>query len=288
METFTLNDGNQIPKLGIGVNQVRSADVGPALARAFEVGYRAVDTANTYLNERAVGQAVRDSGLPRKEVYLTTKVWSTESGYTRMSVAIERTLERLGTDYLDLLLVHQQYGDYYGAWTAMEEAVVAGTVRSIGISNFNRKRLTDLVSRATVLPAVAQIERHPYFQQREQKAFLEQFGTVVAGWFPLGSGDRELLAEPLFAELGEKYGKSPAQVILRWHLQGDTIAIPGSTNPAHIRSNAELFDFALTSEEMDRIAAMDRNKRFHTLPELAERIIFQAMWRGTDYDKRQR
>lgn len=286
METFRLNDGNQIPKLGIGVNQVRSADVGPALARAFEVGYRSVDTANTYLNEVAVGRAVRDSGLPREEIYLTTKVWSTDSTYRRMSVAIDRTLERLGTDYVDLLLVHQQYGDYNGAWTAMEEAVMAGKVRSIGLSNFNHRRLTDLVSRATVLPAVAQIERHPYFQQREQKAFLERLGTVVTGWFPLGRGDRELLAEPLFAELGHKYGKSPVQVILRWHVQDGTVVIPGSTNPAHIRSNSELFDFALTAEEMDRIAAMDRNKRFHNLPELVERVVFQSM--RTDYDKRQR
>lgn len=286
METFTLNDGNQIPKLGIGVNQVRSADVGPALARAFEVGYRSVDTANTYLNERAVGQAIRDSGLPREEIYLATKVWSTDSGYTKMSAAIDRTLKRLDTDYLDLLLVHQQYGDYNGAWKAMEEAVVAGKVRSIGISNFNLRRLTDLVSMATVLPAVAQVERHPYFQQHEQKAFLEQFGTVVAGWFPLGRGDRELLAEPLFAELGQKYGKSPAQVILRWHVQDDTIVIPGSTDPAHIRSNFELFDFALTAQEMDRIAAMDKNKRFHNLPEFVERIVFQSM--RVDYDKRQR
>lgn len=286
VETFTLNDGYQIPKLGIGVNQVRSADVGPALARAFEVGYRSVDTANTYLNERAVGRAVRDSGLPREEIYLTTKVWSTNSEYTKMSAAIGRTLERLDTDYLDLLLLHQQYGDYNGAWKAMEEAVAAGKVRSIGISNFNRRRLTDLISRATVLPAVAQVERHPYFQQCEQKAFLEQFGTVVGSWFPLGRGDRELLAEPLFAELGRKYGKSPAQVILRWHAQSETIVIPGSTDPAHIRSNFELFDFALTAQEMDRIGEMDRNKRFHNLPEFVERIVFQSM--RVDYDKRQR
>jgi diketogulonate reductase-like aldo/keto reductase len=286
METFTLNDGHRMPKLGIGVNQVRSADVGPALACAFEVGYRSVDTANTYLNERAVGQAVRDSGLPREEIFLATKVWSTDSGYTRMSAAIDRTLKRLDTDYVDLLLLHQQYGDYNGAWKAMEEAVAAGKVRSIGISNFNHTRLTDLLSRATVVPAVAQVERHPYYQQREQMTFLAQFGTVVAGWFPLGRGDRELLAEPLFAELGQKYGKSPAQVILRWHVQDGTIVIPGSTDPAHIRSNFELFDFALTAQEMDRVAAMDKNKRFHNLPELVERIVFQSM--RMDYDKRQR
>lgn len=288
METFPLNDANQLPKLGIGVNQVRSADVGPALVRAFEAGYRSVETANTYLNERAVGKAIRDSGLAREEIYLTTKVWSTDSGYARASAAIGRTLKRLDTDYLDLLLVHQQYGDYNGTWKAMEEAVAAGTVRSIGISNFNPARLTDLTSKATVLPAVAQVERHPYFQRRTQKAFLKKFGTVVADWFPLGQGDQGLLAEPLFAELGEKYGKSPAQVILRWHIQDGSAVAPTSTNPAHIRSNFELFDFSLTTEEMDRIAAMDKNERFHNLPELAERIIFQAMWMWVDYDKRQR
>ncbi|MES0835700.1 aldo/keto reductase [Nocardiopsis tropica] len=286
METFTLNDGREMPKLGIGLNQVPSADVGPALAHAFEVGYRSVDTANTYLNERAVGQAIRHSGLPREDVFLTTKLWSTDSGYTKTSTAIDRTLKRLDTDYLDLLLLHQQYGDYNGAWRAMQEAVAAGKVRSIGISNFNLRRLTDLTSRATIMPAVAQLERHPYFQQRELKAFLERFGTVVESWFPLGRGDKELLAEPLFAELGRKYGKSPVQVILRWHVQDDGIVIPGSTNPAHIRSNFELFDFELTPEEMDRIAAMDRNRRFHNLPEFLERIIFQSM--RMDYDKRQR
>ncbi|MEU0240942.1 aldo/keto reductase [Nocardiopsis sp. NPDC006198] len=286
METFALNDGREMPKLGIGLNQVPSADVGPALSYAFEVGYRSVDTANTYLNERAVGQAVRHSGLPREDIFLTTKLWSTDSGYTKTSTAIDRTLKRLDTDYLDLLLLHQQYGDYNGAWRALQEAVAAGRVRSIGISNFNLTRLTDLTGRATIMPAVAQLERHPYFQQQELKAFLERFGIVVESWFPLGRGDKGLLAEPLFAELGRKYGKSPVQVILRWHVQDDGIVIPGSTNPAHIRSNFELFDFELTPEEMDRITAMDRNKRFHNLPEFLERIIFQSM--RMDYDKKQR
>lgn len=286
METLTLNNGLRMPVLGIGVNHVPSAEVGPALAHAFEAGYRSVDTANTYLNERAVGRAVRDSGLAREDVFLTTKLWSTDSGYTRARAAIDRTLKRIGTDYLDLLLLHQQYGDYNGAWRAFQEAVAAGKVRSIGVSNFNLRRLADLVGRARTVPAVVQVERHPYFQQRELRAFLEPLGTAVEAWFPLGHGDAGLLAEPLFAELGRKYGKSPVQVILRWHVQDGGIVIPGSTDPAHIRSNAELFDFALTSEEMDRIALMDRNRRFHNLPEFVEGIVFQAM--RTDYDRKQR
>lgn len=286
METFILNNGYQMPKLGIGVYRVPSAEVGPTLARAFEVGYRSIDTANMYRNERAVGNAIRASGRTREDIFLTTKLWSSDYGYTKTPAAIDRTLRRLGTDYVDLLLLHQQYGDYNGAWKAMEEAVTSGKVHSIGISNFNQKRITDLTGKATIMPAVAQVECHPYFQQRDLKASLEQFGTVVEAWYPLGHGDQGLLAEPLFAELGKRYGKSPVQVILRWHVQDGNIVIPKSINPDHIRSNFELFDFELTAEEMDQIAAMDKNKRFYTVPEFVERIFFQAA--RIDYDKRQR
>lgn len=286
METVILNNGYQMPKLGIGVYRVPSADVGPALARAFEVGYGLVDTANMYRNERAVGNAIRASGRAREDIFLTTKLWPSDYGYTKTAAAIDRTLRRLGTDYVDLLLLHQQYGDYNGAWKAMEEAVTSGKVHSIGISNFNHKRITDLTGNATIMPVVAQVECHPYFQQRDLKASLKQFGTVVEAWYPLGHGDQGLLAEPLFAEIGKKYGKLPAQVILRWHVQDGNIAIPKSINPDHIRSNFELFDFELTAEEMDQIAAMDKNKRFYTVPEFVERIFFQAA--RIDYDKRQR
>jgi diketogulonate reductase-like aldo/keto reductase len=286
METFTLNNGAQVPAVGIGVYQMPSADCGPALAQAFDAGYRLVDTANIYLNEVAVGAAIRASGLGREEIFLTTKLWSPDYGYTKTPGAIDRTLRRLGTDYVDLLLLHQQYGDYNGAWKAMEEAVAAGKVRSIGVSNFNLKRLADLTGKATIMPAVAQVECHPYFQQRELKQHLKPFGTVLESWFPLGHGDSGLLSEPVFAELGKKYGKSPVQVILRWHIQSGNIVIPKSTNPGHIRSNLDLFDFALTAEEMARIAAMDRNKRFHRVPEFIERIIFPLA--RMDYDKRQR
>jgi diketogulonate reductase-like aldo/keto reductase len=286
VETLTLNNGTRIPQLGIGVYQVRSADVGPALASAFQAGYRSIDTANMYRNEVAVGAAIRRSSLAREDIFLTTKLWSSDYGYTKTPSAIDRTLKRLDTDYIDLLLLHQQYGDYNGAWKAMEEAVSAGKIRSIGVSNFNVERLTDLTSRAAILPAVAQVECHPYFQQRELKQFLQPFGTVLESWYPLGHADPGLLAEPLFAELGTKYGKSPVQVILRWHVQEGNVAIPKSTNPAHIRSNAEVFDFELTAEEMGRVAAIDKNRRFHRVPEFIERILMQAA--HINYDKRQR
>ena len=286
METFTLNSGTLIPTLGIGVYRVSSADCGPTLARAFDVGYRSIDTANIYRNERAVGQAIRKSRLPRDEIFLTTKLWPSDFGDTKTPAAIDRTLRRLDADYVDLLLLHQQYGDYNGAWKAMEEAVQAGKVRSIGVSNFNLARRADLTGKATIMPAVAQVECHPYFQQRELKAYLNTLGTVLESWYPLGHGDRGLLAEPLFAELGRKYGKSPVQVILRWHIQDGNIVIPKSTNPTHIESNFALFDFALTPAEMDRVAAMDKNKRFHTVPEFVERLVFPSM--RINYDKRQR
>lgn len=286
METFTLNNGSQIPKVGIGVYLVPSADVGAALARAFEVGYRLVDTANMYFNERAVGRAIRDSGLTREDIFLTTKLWPSDFGYTRTPPAIDGSLKRLDTDYVDLLLLHQQYGDYLGAWKAMEEAVSAGKARAIGVCNFSQKKLTEITTQATIMPAVSQVECHPYFQQRELKAFLEQFGTVLESWYPIGHGNQRLLSEPLFAELGRKYGKSPVQVILRWQIQDGNIAIPKSTNPAHIQSNIELFDFELTPEEMERIAALDTPRRLHNVPAFVERIVFPAV--HFDYDKRQR
>ena len=286
MDKISLNTGALIPQLGIGVYQVSSADCGPALARAFEVGYRSVDTANAYLNERAVGAAIRGSGLPREDIFLTTKLWPPDFRYDKAVAAIERTLKRLGTEYIDLLLLHQQYGDYNGAWRAMQEAAEAGMVRALGVSNFNQERFIDLAANAKVMPAVAQVECHPYFQQRELREFLAPFGTILEAWYPLGHGNRGLLAEPLFAQLAEKHGKSPVQVILRWHMQEGSIAIPRSTDPAHIASNIEIFDFALTPEEMASIADLDRRKPFFRMPDVIGRIIFPAA--RIDFDKRQR
>jgi diketogulonate reductase-like aldo/keto reductase len=286
VNVITLNNGVQIPQLGIGVYQVRSADCGPALAHAFAVGYRSVDTANAYLNERAVGEAIRGSGLPREEIFLTTKLWPPDFRYDKAVAAIEHTLMRLGTDYIDLLLLHQQYGDYNGAWKAMEEAVGAGKVRAIGVSNFNQERFADLADNATILPALAQVECHPYFQQRGLKEFLAPFGTVLEAWYPLGHANRGLLSEPLFARLAHKHGKSPVQIILRWHIQEGNIAIPRSTDPTHIAANIDIFDVALSSDEMAAIAALDKDRPFFRMPDFVGRIIFPAA--RIDFDKRQR
>jgi len=195
-------------------------------------------------------------------------------------------LKRLGTDYVDLLLLHQQYGDYKGAWRAMEEAVAAGKVRALGVSNFNQQRFADLAGSAKILPALTQVECHPYSQQRELKAFLAPFGTALEAWYPLGHADRGLLAEPLFARLAQQYGKSPVQVILRWHMQEGNIAIPRSTNPAHISANIDIFDFTLTPEDMASIAGLDRNKPFFRMPEIVGKVIFPNA--RIDFDKRQR
>ncbi len=286
MDTITLNSGARIPQLGIGVYLVSSADCGPALARAFEVGYRSVDTANAYLNERAVGAAIRDSGVPRADIFLTSKLWPPDYRHDKAVAAIDGTLRRLGTDYVDLLLLHQQYGDYKGAWRAMEEAVAAGKVRTLGLSNFDQQRFTDLTGGAQIMPAVAQVECHPYFQQRELKDFLARFDTVLEAWYPLGHANRGLLAEPLFAQLAERTGKSPVQVILRWHMQEGHIAIPRSTDPAHIKANIEIFDFTLTPDEMASIAALDRNRPFFRMPDVVGRIVFPAA--RINFDKRQR
>jgi diketogulonate reductase-like aldo/keto reductase len=275
-----------MPQFGIGVYQVRSADVGPALATAFAAGYRSVDTANAYLNERAVGAAIRDSGLRRDDIFVTSKLWPPDYRYDKAVRAIEGTLERLGTGHVDLLLLHQQYGDYKGAWRAMEEAVEAGTVRSLGLSNFDQRRFTDITENARIMPAVNQVECHPYFQQRELKAFLEQFGTVLEAWYPLGHANRGLLGEPLFGRLAQKHGKSAVQVILRWHIQEGNIAIPRSTNPAHIRSNIDIFDFALDSDDMAAIAQLDKDKPFFQMPDLLGRILLPAA--RINFDKRQR
>jgi diketogulonate reductase-like aldo/keto reductase len=285
-DVITLNSGVQVPQLGIGVYQVSSADCGPALAQAFAVGYRLVDTANIYLNERAVGAAIRASAVPREEIFLTTKLWPPDYAYDKATAAIDRTLTRLRVDYIDLLLLHQQFGDYKGAWRAMQEAVAAGKVRALGVSNFDERRFSDLAEEAEILPAVNQVECHPYFQQRGLKDFLRPFGTVLEAWYPLGHAKRALLAEPLFARLGEKHGKSAVQVILRWHVQEENIAIPRSTNADHIAANIDIFDFSLAPDEMASIAELDKGKPFFRMPDLVGRIIFPAA--RVDFDKRQR
>lgn len=255
-----------MPTAGIGTFLLTPDEAEASVCSALSAGYRLIDTANAYVNEKAVGRAMKASGLKREEIFLETKLWP---AFYEQPDAVEKTLERLDTDYIDLLLIHQPAGDYIFGYRQMEAAYQAGKVRAIGLSNFNQEQIAEILHICKIKPTVLQTELHPYHQEPELKAFLKENGIVPQAWYPLGHGDKALLEEPLFAELGKKYGKSNAQIILRWHVQAGNIVIPGSKNPAHIRDNFNLFDFALTDEEMAAIAAMNKNVRYYTsTPEL--------------------
>ena len=261
MEYATLNNGVKMPMAGIGTFLLTPDEAEASVLSALECGYRLIDTANAYVNEKAVGRAMKRSGLPREEIFLETKLWP--SLYEQPDV-VEKTLQRLDTDYIDLLLIHQPAGNYVAGYRQMEKAYKAGKVRAIGLSNFNQEQIQEILDICEVKPAVLQTEVHPYYQEKELKEFLSEQKMYIQAWYPLGHGDKALLEEPLFTELGKKYGKSNAQIILRWHIQGGNIVIPGSKNPVHIKDNFALFDFALTDEEMARIAALDKNTRYYT------------------------
>lgn len=262
----TLNDGNKIPQFGLGVYMIPGDETTKeACMEAFRAGYRHIDTAHAYQNERGVGATVKESGIPREEIWITTKLWPSEYGEGKTMAAIDKMLSRLDTDYIDLLLLHQQFGDYIGAWKDMEKAVAAGKVKSIGISNFESERLEELIAAATIKPSVLQVECHPYYQQNELKKRIASCGTVIESWYPIGHGDKGLLNELVFTELAEKYGKNNVQIILRWHIQEGTIVFPKSTNPKHIQDNIDIFDFELTADEMERIRALDKGVRFFNM-----------------------
>ena len=270
MEYATLNNGLKMPMAGIGTFLLSPDEAEASVLAALEDGYRLIDTANAYVNEKAVGRAMKKSGLPREEIFLETKLWPS---FYEDEDAVDKTLERLGTDYIDLLLIHQPAGNYVAGYRQMEKACKEGKVRAIGLSNFNQGQIEEILSLCEVKPAVLQTEVHPYFQERELKKFLERAGMVIQAWYPLGHGDKALLEEPLFAELAKKYGKTNAQVILRWHIQAGNIVIPGSKNPAHIKDNFDLFDFALTPEDMAQIAGINRHTPFYQVtPESLQRL----------------
>lgn len=269
MKYATLNNGLKMPMAGIGTFLLSPDEAEASVLAALEDGYRLIDTANAYVNEKAVGRAMKKSGLKREEIFLETKLWPS---FYEDEDAVDKTLERLGTDYIDLLLLHQPAGNYVAGYRQMEKACKEGKVRAIGLSNFNQGQIEEILSLCEVKPAVLQTEVHPYFQERELKKFLEREGMVIQAWYPLGHGDKALLEEPLFAELAKKYGKTNAQVILRWHIQAGNIVIPGSKNPAHIKDNFDLFDFSLTEEEMAKITALDKDTRYYTsTPEMLRR-----------------
>ena len=269
MECATLNNGIKMPMAGIGTFLLTPDEAEASVLSALQCGYRLIDTANAYVNEKAVGRAMRKSGIPRDEIFLETKLWPS---FYEQEDAVEKTLQRLGTGYIDLLLIHQPAGNYVAGYRLMEKAYKEGKVRAIGLSNFTPEQVQEILDICEVKPAVLQTEVHPYSQEKELKAFLDTEGIVIQAWYPLGHGDKALIQEPLFTEFGKKYGKSNAQIILRWHIQAGNIVIPGSKNPAHIKENFNLFDFALTDDEMGKITALDKQKRYYTsTPEMLKK-----------------
>ena len=269
MEYATLNNGVKMPMAGIGTFLLTPDEAEVSCVSALQDGYRLIDTANAYVNEKAVGRAMKKSGLQREEIFLETKLWPS---FYEQPDAVGKTLARLDTPYIDLLLIHQPAGNYVAGYRQMEKAYKEGKVHAIGLSNFTKEQIEEILSICEVKPAVLQTELHPYNQEPELKAFLKENGIVPQAWYPLGHGDKALLQEPLFAQLGKKYGKSAPQIILRWHIQNGNIVIPGSKNPDHIKSNFDLFDFALTDDEMAQITALNKNVRYYTsTPEMLKK-----------------
>ncbi len=281
MEYVTLNNGIKMPMAGIGTFLLTPDEAEASVLNALACGYRLIDTANAYVNEKAVGRAMKKSGVSREEIFLETKLWP---AFYEQSDAVEKTLERLDTDYIDLLLIHQPAGNYIAGYKLMEKAYKEGKVKAIGLSNFSQSQIREILDICEVKPVVLQTEVHPYYQEKKLKDYLKKEGIVIQAWYPLGHGDKALLEEPLFQELGKKYGKSSAQIILHWHIQAGNIVIPGSKSPAHIQDNFDLFDFSLTAWEMAQISIMDKNVHYYTsTPELLQR--YAAMVPPVDEQK---
>ena len=261
MEYLNLNNGVKIPNIGIGVFTLSPQEAENSVYHALQDGYQLIDTANAYENEKAVGRGMKKSGVDRKNIFLSTKLWP--SVYEDEQ-AVEKTLKRLSVDYIDLLFLHQPAGNYMAGYKQLEEAYKEGKIKSIGISNFEGKYIEEILEKCEIKPQVIQVECHPYFPQIELRKLTDKEDIKLMSWYPLGHGDKSLINESVFKELGVKYGKTPAQVILRWHTQMGFIVIPGSKNPEHIKDNFNIFDFKLTDNEMNEIAKINKNKRYYT------------------------
>ena len=261
MQYFTLNNGLKIPALGFGVFQVPDpAQCEQAVTDALNAGYRLIDTAAAYMNEQAVGKAIAKSGIPREELFITTKLWVQDASYEKAKDAIERSLNNLGLDYLDLYLIHQPMGDYYGAYRAMEEAYRAGKLKAIGVCNFYPHALTDFCETVDIIPAVNQVELHPFFAQEGALKVMKEYGVTPEAWGPFAEGKHGIFTHPVLTKIGNKYGKTTAQVALRWNIQRGVVVIPKSVHPERIKANIDVFDFELTKEDMDKISALSLPK----------------------------
>ena len=287
MEFVTLPNGVEMPILGYGVYQIPQDICERCVLDALQVGYRSLDTAQSYFNEEQVGSAIEKSGIPREEIFLTTKVWIEHYGYEQAKASVLESMEKLRTDYLDLVLLRQPFADYYGSYRALEDLYEAGKLRAIGISNFYPDRMVDIASFARIRPLVNQIEVHPLHQQAEAKQWLDKYGIQMEAWAPFGEGRGGLFTNPALTQIGAKYGKTAAQVMLRWHIQRGIAVIPKSTHIERMRENLEVFDFALTREDMAAVAALDqRQSAFfsHQDPAMVEWFVKMVEERKKQHD----
>lgn len=260
MEYVTLYNSVKMPILGYGVYQVTKEECERCVLDALKAGYRSIDTAQSYFNEEEVGEAIQKSGVPRNEIFLTSKVWIDNYGYDKCRKSVETSMKKLKTDYLDLMLLHQPFSDYYGAWRALEDLYREGKIRAIGVSNFYPDRLVDIASFSSVRPMVNQVETHPFNQQVEAKKYMDKYGVQIEAWAPFGEGRGGLFENPVLAEIAQKHKKTTAQVMLRWHIQRGVVAIPKSTHYERMKENLNVFDFMLDEEDMAKIAALDKNE----------------------------
>ena len=260
MEFFKLNNGIEMPMAGIGVFMMTPDQAEAAVESALRSGIRLIDTANGYMNESGTGRGIKKSGIAREEIFLVTKLWPT---VYEKETAVDETLQRLGTNYIDLLLLHQPAGNWKAGYRAMEKAYREGKARAIGLSNFPEELIREVLETMDINPQIVQVEAHPYYPQNELKKLLAETGMGMMAWYPLGHGDKNLVNEPVFTKLAEKYGKSNVQIILRWHVQSGNVIFPGSKNPDHIRDNLNIFDFTLTDEDMAEIAKVNKGVRYY-------------------------
>ena len=278
MEKLKLNNGIEIPNVGIGTFMIESDDAEKAVEIALKDGYRLIDTANAYMNERAVGRAIKKSGVSREEIFVSTKLWPTVYEDEK---AIDKTLERLDTDYIDLLFLHQPAGNWKAGYKQLEKAYKEGKIKAIGISNFEGKYIEELLKICEIKPQVIQVEAHPYFTQEDLRKITDKEDIKIMSWYPLGHGDSKLINEDIFTKLAKKYNKTNAQIILRWHTQMGFIVIPGTKNEEHIKKNFDVYDFKLTDEEMEQIAKLNKNVRYYNRTD--EQLEQFASW-GPDFE----